>query len=82
MKQQQQIVRTKKTGTHKRVRCRLDSLIDCRRESARLYRAGLSGAMTVDNVRQLAHVLRIVGSFIVDGELELRLAALEAANER
>ena len=40
--------------------------------------------MTVDNVRQLAHVLRIVGSFIVDGELELRLAALEkgASNER
>ena len=66
-----------KNESRKRTRCSLRSLIDCRREAARIYRLGLSGDMAVEDVRQLAAVIRIVGGLIVDGDLEQRVCALE-----
>jgi hypothetical protein len=52
-------------------------MIDLRREASRLYRSALSGTLPVVDARALAGILRIVGGFIVDGELEARIVALE-----
>ena len=65
----------------KRVRVPLTTLIDCRREAARLYRMGLSGALPVESCRALASVLRVVGAFIVDSTIEQRIEQLEKKTE-
>ena len=65
----------------RRVRCKLDSLRDCRREAAKLFREGRAGMIDVLDARRLASVLLVVGSLIRDDDLERRIAALEGARD-
>lgn len=64
-----------------RVRVKLESLIDCRRELARLYREARGGRVSTQDVCRLANVLQILAGIIRGiGELDSPLSELERAN--
>ncbi len=52
-----------------------------RQELARLYRLTRAGRMAVDELSKFANVLQILARLVSDGDLEKRVAALEAAQE-
>jgi hypothetical protein len=60
-----------------RLRLRLNSIDDVKKELARLYREGKAGKRDVGNVSRLANVLSIMGRLIEGSELEARIAAIE-----
>ena len=57
---------------------RLDTLPRCRRELARLYRDARAGKTDAQTAARLASIVAIIARLIEGGELEARLAALEA----
>ena len=59
---------------------RLDSLPRCRREASRLYADARTSKITSADASRLAAVLDLVSRLIMRGELEDRVAALEAAS--
>ncbi|OOG57456.1 hypothetical protein [Polaromonas sp. C04] len=62
-----------------RLRLKLSSAEDVRRELARIYREGKTGARDVSDVSRLANVLQILARCIETGDLERRIEALEAS---
>ena len=65
-----------------RLRLKLQTLGDVRRELARIYREGKAGQREVADVSRLANVLQILAKAIEPGELEQRIEKLETANEK
>lgn len=61
----------------RRLRLKLATVSDVRREAARLYREGRSGQRPVADVSRLANVLQVIGKLIETGDFESRLLALE-----
>lgn len=61
-----------------RVRTRLESVRDCRREMARLYRAAREGRLDASIATKLGFLLDKLVGMIRDDDLEARLARLEA----
>jgi hypothetical protein len=61
-----------------RLRLKLNTMDDVKRELARLYREGKAGSRDVVDVSRLANVLSIMGRLIEGSEFEARLAALES----
>ena len=57
---------------------RLNTLMACRREAARLYADARRGNLPAADARQLASIIRVIAELIELGELEPRLRALEA----
>ena len=60
-------------------RVRLDSVDRVRRELVRLYKEGRDGKRDTQDVSRLANVLALIARMIEGGQLEARIAALEAA---
>ena len=60
-----------------RLRLKLSTAEDVRRELGRIYREGKSGARDVSDVSRLANVLQILSRAIETGDLEARIEALE-----
>lgn len=60
-----------------RLRLKLATAEDVRRELARIYREGKSGRRDVSDVSKLANVLQILGRAIAADDLEARIKALE-----
>ena len=60
-------------------RVRLESVDRVRRELVRLYKEGRDGRRDTQDVSRLANVLALIARMIEGGQLEARLAALEAA---
>jgi hypothetical protein len=63
----------------RRSRLRLDTMDRIRREVTRLYREGRDGERDTQDVSRLANVLALIARMIEGGQLEARIAALEAA---
>jgi hypothetical protein len=63
--------------TPPRLRLKLATADDVRRELARLYREGKSGQRDVADVSRLANVLNILSRCIEAGDLERRIGELE-----
>lgn len=61
-----------------RLRLPLATIKDVRRELARLYREGKTGARDVSDVSRLANVLQVLSRCIEASEFESRLEKLEA----
>lgn len=66
------------TPIERRVRARLDTLADVRREMAKLYRMARAETLDVQDAARLANILMLIGRLIEGGEFEKRLEALEA----
>lgn len=62
-----------------RLRLKLVTIEDVRRELARLYREAKSGTRNVQDASRLAHMLGLLGRMIEGADLERRVLALEAA---
>jgi len=60
-----------------RLRLKLSTADDVRRELARIYREGKSGQRDVGDVSRLANVLMILNRCIESGDLEARINELE-----
>ena len=60
-------------------RVRLESVDRVRRELVRLYKEGRDGRRDTQDVSRLANVLALIARMIEGGQLEARLATLEAA---
>ena len=63
-------------------RVRLESVDRVRRELVRLYKEGRDGRRDTQDVSRLANVLALIARMIEGGQLEARIAALEAAKEQ
>jgi hypothetical protein len=68
--------------TTRRCRLRLDTVDRVRRELVRLYRDGRDGRRDTQDVSRLANVLALIGRLIEGGQLEARIAALEATRQQ
>ncbi len=64
-----------------RLRLKLNTAEDVRRELGRIYREGKAGTRCVSDVSRLANVLQILNRCIESGDLELRIERLEAERE-
>lgn len=64
-----------------RLRLKLSTAEDVRRELARIYREGKGGHRDVSEVSKLANVLQILNRCIATDDLEARILALEAATK-
>ncbi len=60
-----------------RLRLKLSTADDVRRELGRIYREGKTGAREVVDVSRLANVLQILGRLIETSDLEARIEKLE-----
>lgn len=60
-----------------RLRLKLSTAEDVRRELARIYREGKGGRRDVSEVSKLANVLQILNRCIATDDLEARIRALE-----
>jgi len=64
-----------------RYRAKLDTVSDCRREVARIYREARSGIIDSAECSRLAFVLKTLSGMIESGDLERRLEILEHTHE-
>ena len=64
-----------------RLRLKLATAEDVRRELARIYREGKSGHCDVSEVSKLANVLQILNRCISTDDLEARIRVLEEATK-
>lgn len=62
----------------RRRRVRLDTIADCRAESARIYRKAVNGEVKIEDMSRLINALSVIGRMTIDSDLEARLEALEA----
>lgn len=69
------------TSAPPRVRMKLTSAEDVRRELARLYREARADRVPVADASRLANILQILGRAIETSDLEQRLAALEVTRK-
>jgi len=60
-----------------RYRCKLDTLADCRREMAKVYRESRSKIIDVSDGSKFVYMLGAVGKIIEASDLEQRIEALE-----
>lgn len=60
------------------VRCTLKTVQDCGRELAKLIRLSRSGRLDTQDLSRYANALQILTRILEGGELEARIAALEA----
>lgn len=74
---QSRTVSTDAPAPPSRLRLKLATADDVRRELGRLYREGKSAQRDVADVSRLANVLQILGRLIETSDLELRLDKLE-----
>ncbi|MFT3973419.1 MAG: hypothetical protein QM699_08210 [Amaricoccus sp.] len=65
------------TPVERRVRAKLDTLADVRREMAKLYRMARAETLDVQDAARLVNILMLIGRLIEGGEFEKRLEALE-----
>jgi len=65
------------TPVERRVRAKLDTIADVRREMAKLYRMARAETLDVQDAARLANILMLIGRLIEGGEFEKRLEALE-----
>lgn len=65
-------------GKVRRVRVKLDSVTDARKEMAKLYREARAGKIDVQDASRLANILMLIGRMIEGSDFERRLEALEA----
>lgn len=63
-----------------RLRIKLVTAEDCRRELAKLYREARGKRLDVGDASRLANVLQIMSRLIDTSDLEARVAQLEARN--
>ncbi len=68
---------TGKTVAPPRLRLKLSTADDVRRELGRIYREGKAGTRDVGEVSRLANVLSILNRCIESGDLEQRIEQLE-----
>lgn len=66
-----------KPSTPPRLRLKLSTVGDVRRELARVYRGGKSGNIPIGDASRLANILLILTRCIESGDFENRLLALE-----
>jgi hypothetical protein len=64
-------------GKPRRVRVKLDTVTDARKEMAKLYREARAGKIDVSEASKLAHILMLIGRMIEGSDFERRLEALE-----
>lgn len=62
----------------RRVRVRLETVQDARKEMSKLYREARAGKIDVQDASRLANILMLIGRMIEGSDLEQRLEALEA----
>lgn len=80
MKKSQSATTTGNGTAPPRLRLKLSTAEDVRRELARLYREARSNQLEVSDASRLANVLQILARCIETGDLERRLQALEEAS--
>jgi hypothetical protein len=61
-----------------RYRCKLDTLQDCKREMAKVYRESRSQLIDVSDASKFVYMLGAVGKLIEVSDIEKRIEALEA----
>jgi hypothetical protein len=66
------------TPIERRVRAKLDTLGDVRREMAKLYRMARAETLDVQDAARLANILMLIGRLIEGSDIEARVEALEA----
>jgi hypothetical protein len=65
----------------KRYRTKLDTMADCRREMARVYREARSGTIDPQDATKFTWCLQAIGKVIESSDIETRIEALEAAKK-
>ena len=65
-------------GKGRRYRCQLETLQDCRREMAKVYREARSQLIDVSDASKFVYMLGAVGKLIETSDIEKRIEALEA----
>ena len=61
-----------------RYRCRLETLQDCKREMAKVYRESRSQLIDVGDASKFVFMLGAVGKLIESSDMEKRIEALES----
>lgn len=61
-----------------RLRLPLATVMDCRREAARVYRLARAGRMPIDNASRLSFMLTSLARMIEGADLAARIEALES----
>lgn len=65
-----------------RLRLPLATVMDCRREAARVYRLARSGRMPIESASRLSFMLTSLARMIEGSELAARIEALEEGAKR
>ncbi len=65
-------------NSKRRIRVRLDTVGDARREVAKLYRMAREGELDISDASKLANILALIARMVEGSDLEARLEALEA----
>ena len=65
-------------GKPRRVRVKLETVQDARKEMSKLYREARAGKIDVQDASRLSNILMLIGRMIEGSDLERRLEALEA----
>lgn len=65
----------------KRVRAKLNTVVDVRKQMATIFRECRSGVLDVSDGSRLVNMLSLIGRTISESELEKRLAKLESLGE-
>lgn len=65
-------------NSKRRIRARLDTVSDARREVAKLYRMAREGEIEISDASKLANILALLARMVEGSDLEARLEALEA----
>lgn len=69
---------TPRSNSKRRIRVRLDTVADARREVAKLYRMAREGEIEISDASKLANILALIARMVEGSDLEARLEALEA----
>ena len=67
--------------TYRRVRVKLDTVTDARKEMSKLYREARAGKIDIADASKLANILMLIGRMIEGSDFERRLEALEAGEQ-
>jgi hypothetical protein len=68
--------------TTRRVRVKLDTVTDARKEMSKLYREARAGKIDIADASKLANILMLIGRMIEGSDFEKRLEALETAEQK
>ncbi|OWK28961.1 hypothetical protein SPMU_24870 [Sphingomonas mucosissima] len=67
------------TPAPRRYRAKIDTVGNVSRELSRVYREARSGMISVEHASKYANILSIIARILETSNLEVRLAAIEAA---